>query len=155
MVQVKSTSNSTEPFTCPICQKVFSKRTLLKSHLGSVHVGKNYQCNICSKTFTSSENFRFHKMNVHDHEKEKDKFECNQCGKQFYRRILLKLHSQVHSKERIRYGCDICEKTYFHESHLKDHISSIHNRSTYCPGLLCVRKLTPFYANTSGTRESI
>ena len=108
MEEDKLKSNSAGE-TCPVCQKVFSKKALLKSHLGSVHVGKIYQCSICNKTFTSSENFRFHRKNVHDHEKEKDKFECIQCEKQFYRRILLKNHSKVHSEERIRYGCDICE----------------------------------------------
>ena len=79
--QEKYKTNTAE--TCFVCQKVFSKKALLKSHLGLVHVGKIYQCNICNKTFTSSENFRLHRENIHDHEKEKDKFECNQCEKQF------------------------------------------------------------------------
>ena len=90
--QEKYKTNTAE--TCFVCQKVFSKKALLKSHLGLVHVGKIYQCNICNKTFTSSENFRLHRENIHDHEKEKDKFECTQCEKKFYHRILLKPKSE-------------------------------------------------------------
>ena len=64
-------------FTCIECNKQFSQKGNLSSHIKIVHeMQKPYKCHTCYKYFSNKRNMSVHISTVHEKLKE---FKCNNC----------------------------------------------------------------------------
>ena len=61
-------------FSCDSCEKSFSQRQHLKTHIRSVHEGyKDYKCDSCGKLFSQAGHLKTHSNLVHNVQKDKSK----------------------------------------------------------------------------------
>ena len=73
---------------CHICERTFTFKKSLDSHIEAVHGGKKpYKCNICDQCFTQSSGLNGHVERVH----EEKKIKCTICGA-----MISKAHLKVH-----------------------------------------------------------
>ncbi|XP_044742033.1 zinc finger protein 271-like [Chrysoperla carnea] len=111
-----------KPFSCDICNKTFSRHSILVSHK-RVHTGeKPFSCDICDQSFGQRPNLLKHKQ-VH-HSKEKV-FPCNVCSMILNSQSSLLKHKTIHTGEQ-SVSCDICKKTFNTRSNLVQHKKLIH-----------------------------
>lgn len=128
-------------FSCTSCDKKFSKRSLLSSHISTHTNVRPYVCHICSKSFVVRWDLTSHQKihsNIHKcrfcpktfsvqsklqrHERihtNERPFVCK-CGKRFSDKRNLIGHERTHSELR-GFTCDVCQKSYKTKSHLNDH----------------------------------
>lgn len=122
-------------FKCQICEREFTTKFSLSSHIKSDHLGvkKTYSCPICSKTFSQIRSYRQH-ANVHAGIRP---YVCEICGKSFTYDKSLKEHRYMHDTIR-RFSCTVCGKSFRQQTCLlihmkthkekKDHICSVCGR---------------------------
>ena len=72
---------SLEKITCTICDKAFSRPSLLKQHTKLIHEegGQSLMCTLCNKSFSRSDHLNNHKKNVHYG----NKIKCDICNNSF------------------------------------------------------------------------
>ena len=105
-----------KPFTCSICEAVFTGRYALVSHL-KTHPGENpYVCNDCGAEFAHKHSLHVHERN---HTGEKP-FLCNICGTGFTQSSVLKSHMRIHTGEK-PYECRFCDARFIQSSALVNH----------------------------------
>ncbi|XP_018593899.1 zinc finger protein 883-like [Scleropages formosus] len=106
-----------KPFGCTLCDKSFSKPSLLKKHQ-VVHTGeKPYSCDICGKSFSYMYSLKSHQI-THSGEKP---FTCLQCGTSFTKKTYLETHQNTHTGQK-PFSCPHCGKRFSQKSNLKAHI---------------------------------
>ncbi|XP_013102889.1 zinc finger protein 37 isoform X7 [Stomoxys calcitrans] len=119
-----------EHFKCKTCDKICRDSTQLESH-EQTHLPnppeakykKTFQCEKCSKTFSSKASFEHHMVAKHV-PREEFKFECPECKKKFSCEKLLSKHQKSHpSKE---YICETCGKVTPTLAVLKRHMKKVH-----------------------------
>ncbi|XP_047039561.1 zinc finger protein 569-like isoform X2 [Helicoverpa zea] len=136
-----------ENISCNICNRVFANKGMLKTHLGSVHGTKLYQCKQCTEKFPSPYAMKRHMILSHGtghrctycdklftknsfmvnhvrrlHLKEKN-VECSICYERFFDVQRLKMHMVKHVGER-NFHCDICGKKFLWKKNLRGHMAS-------------------------------
>ncbi|XP_013102882.2 zinc finger protein 37 isoform X2 [Stomoxys calcitrans] len=116
-----------EHFKCKTCDKICRDSTQLESH-EQTHLPnppeakykKTFQCEKCSKTFSSKASFEHHMVAKHV-PREEFKFECPECKKKCPTERKLKDHMKtVHDPQR-SVICDKCGKTLKSGYSLKKH----------------------------------
>uniref|UniRef100_A0A1B0FER3 C2H2-type domain-containing protein n=1 Tax=Glossina morsitans morsitans TaxID=37546 RepID=A0A1B0FER3_GLOMM len=110
-----------EPMECPICKQVFSKASM-KSHMATHSTESQYDCTICSKSFSTKWNLKIHSW-VHANRTAKP-FKCEHCPKAFVRELDFKNH--INSHKQIRpYTCEVCGckfiRKYNYMRHRREH----------------------------------
>ncbi|XP_068998481.1 zinc finger protein 574 [Embiotoca jacksoni] len=86
------------PHVCPYCDKTFTRRVFLRTHVYS-HTGeKLFTCKVCTKSFTNSQSLLRHSMS---HTGNKP-FSCNVCVKNFSQAASLKRHQLIHTSTHPR-----------------------------------------------------
>ncbi|XP_008287367.1 zinc finger protein 574 isoform X2 [Stegastes partitus] len=86
------------PHVCPYCNKTFTRRVFLRTHVYS-HTGeKLFTCKVCTKSFTNSQSLLRHSMS---HTGNKP-YSCNVCGKNFSQAATLKRHQRIHTSTQPR-----------------------------------------------------
>ncbi|XP_009981229.1 PREDICTED: zinc finger protein 142, partial [Tauraco erythrolophus] len=95
-------------YLCPDCGYKCKWVNQLKYHM-TKHTGlKPYRCDECEYRTNRADALRVHKETRH---REARSFICEQCGKAFKTRFLLKTHLKKHSEEK-PYVCNTCGRAF-------------------------------------------
>ncbi|XP_013098801.2 transcription factor grauzone [Stomoxys calcitrans] len=110
-------------FECPICQKRFAKKTVLKCHIETHKTGTDYVCGECGKGFPTEQRRKVHERTVHNVDRV-----CEQCGKTIHGIYALKQHLLEHAGiQKPKWPCDICNAQLYSHSSLKRHKQVAHH----------------------------
>ncbi|XP_073812558.1 uncharacterized protein isoform X3 [Musca autumnalis] len=140
-----------EHFKCKTCNKICRDSTQLEAH-EQTHLPnppeakykKTFQCEKCSKTFSSKASFEHHMVAKHV-PREEFKFECPECKKKFSCENSLTEHqNNEHSSTLQDFVCDICGKSLPKLIALNVHKRKVHNpkkpaQCKYCGKWLATR----------------
>ena len=117
---------------CNICKKTFNTSNHLKRHQEHVHEVKKHMCQHCGKSFSVGGHARNHEKAVHLKIKN---ISCDKCPFTCFSLAKLQDHiACVHSDER-PYFCDQCNKTFKLRTHLLGHKKGVHEgiKKISCP----------------------
>nr|XP_006112746.1 zinc finger protein 142 [Pelodiscus sinensis] len=104
-------------YLCPDCGYKCKWVNQLKYHM-TKHTGpKPYQCDECEYCTNRADALRIHKETRH---RDARAFICEQCGKAFKTRFLLKTHLKKHSEEK-PYVCNVCYRGFRWAAGLRHH----------------------------------
>ncbi|NXD06116.1 ZN142 protein, partial [Nothocercus nigrocapillus] len=120
-------------YLCPECGYKCKWVNQLKYHM-TKHTGlKPYGCDECEYRTNRADALRVHKETRH---REARAFICEQCGKAFKTRFLLKTHLKKHSEEK-PYVCGACGRAFRWAAGLRHHYLTHTNEHPffcrYCP----------------------
>ncbi|NXH16275.1 ZN142 protein, partial [Bucco capensis] len=120
-------------YLCPECGYKCKWVNQLKYHM-TKHTGvKPYCCDECEYRTNRADALRVHKETRH---REARSFICEQCGKAFKTRFLLKTHLKKHSEEK-PYVCNACGRAFRWAAGLRHHYLTHTNEHPffcrYCP----------------------
>ena len=106
-------------YECQTCSKSFSTAQYLKKHIYTVHEGhKDYKCKSCGKSFTTPQRLKIHLHTIHEGHKD---YKCDSCGKAFSSAQYLKIHIRTVHEGHKDYKCESCGKSFTQASTLKKH----------------------------------
>ncbi|XP_023338084.1 zinc finger protein 90 [Eurytemora carolleeae] len=109
-------SSKVRPFECNICHKMFTRVEILRRHLKTHMIEKDYKCTYCGKTFDRRDVLNDHMRN---HTGEKP-FQCTICHKKFTRGFVLLRHMRIHNEGGFK--CKFCLKTFDRKDTFRDHV---------------------------------
>lgn len=103
-------------FPCNLCNKRFSTKPNLVTHM-RIHAGvRNFTCDQCGKSFVQKGNLDAHLL-THSQDKP---FSCELCNKRFKTGMQLRKHHSVHTGAK-PHQCDICGRTFREKGTLREH----------------------------------
>ena len=107
---------------CTICGKSFGWRSVLLKHM-NMHMGVKYPCNICGKQFSQKGAVLTHYKAVHEEKVfDPDNMHvCEECGKDFKDRNILRIHMGDVHVPASRKTCDLCKTVFSSRSSLNKH----------------------------------
>ncbi|KAI4832554.1 hypothetical protein KUCAC02_015517 [Chaenocephalus aceratus] len=142
---------------CPICSKILSCLSSVKTHIckshgssSSAHIkssrtdserltcrGKErtFGCTVCGKVFKRSSTLSTHLL-IHSDIRP---YPCQYCGKRFHQKSDMKKHTFIHTGEK-PHVCQICGKAFSQSSNLITHSRKHRDERPYC----CPRCLYDF-----------
>ncbi|KAL0126852.1 hypothetical protein PUN28_005307 [Cardiocondyla obscurior] len=109
-----------QKFHCKDCGTSFAWKSTLNKHIANNHSSvapQKFVCKICPKVYSTLSQVNDHVKR--DHLKQRNHV-CLHCGKSFFKRFDLKIHSRTHTNER-PYVCRVCGKRFPHQSHIIRH----------------------------------
>lgn len=125
-VKIKSTS-----YICIKCGDRFSNLEKLNHHTENDEHCNIISCPICDKVFASKKSCRQH---LHTH-REKEKYPCAKCGKEFFNPSSLKVHEMTLHTEHFDaapdggFLCKMCDKKTPNKREMMQHVNSKHLQS--------------------------
>ena len=111
-------------YPCDIatCTKTFLQKSMMNKHYCSAHLGQQFPCRYCSKSFASKKSRHCHEKANHLNKEEgvTFKYECEQCDYKTDDKTEFTSHMD-HHQEFKHYKCGFCDKGFYAQSHLKNH----------------------------------
>ncbi|CRK90137.1 CLUMA_CG003853, isoform A [Clunio marinus] len=119
---------------CPICQKIFNRKTSLLNHIRNHSADKKYVCGYCQKGFSQQANLRNHER-IHTNDRP---YVCIDCGKAFTQITNLNNHRRLHTGERPFVCIEVnCGRSFAQVTNLNNHMKTHHKIQQYvcsqCP----------------------
>ncbi|XP_045783427.1 zinc finger protein 99-like isoform X3 [Maniola jurtina] len=115
------------PCLCEQCGKSFTNRYLLKDHMLQHSGKKEFQCDVCKKSFF----LKFHLVtHLKTHSEDQPTYECPVCQKKFVNKANCNRHIWTH-KDHKPHKCQACDKTYVNSSTLRSHVEHVHLKKPY------------------------
>ncbi|KYM92850.1 hypothetical protein ALC53_00388 [Atta colombica] len=92
---------------CDTCSKMFTTKYFLKKHK-RLHSGEMpYKCKICDKSFTFQQSYHKHRL----YHKDDKPHTCATCGRSFKELSTLHNHERIHTGEK-PFACETCGKCF-------------------------------------------
>lgn len=106
------------------CGKKYIKRCLLIDHV-RVHTDPNFfKCQSCTKNFATSRGLEMH---LESHKARDRKYNCNECGKSYFKLHIFERHKLIHVSESDRsFNCSKCDKKFASDYIRRQHEDSTH-----------------------------
>ncbi|CAG0896379.1 unnamed protein product, partial [Cyprideis torosa] len=118
------TPTAATPFSCPICNRSFSKEERLRAHQRTAHEGPSsdlpFRCPTCLKGYRKEEKLRNHFLICQEISGGRA-FVCDVCSKGFAKQDKLARHRKIHSGLK-PYACPTCFKTFSRSDKVKRHV---------------------------------
>ena len=114
---------------CPYCDKVFSFKTNLATHVKEKHAASppSFTCSHCSKVFSSKQGMSKHVKIFHSASPPAF-FACPHCDKVFLHKGGLARHvKRLHQAKQPAIACQHCEKVFSDRSNLATHVKTQHS----------------------------
>ncbi|XP_031833594.1 uncharacterized protein LOC116427416 [Nomia melanderi] len=100
-------THEAKQWECDVCSKMFTTKYFLKKHK-RLHSGEMpYKCNICNKTFTFQQSYHKHRL----YHKDDKPHTCTTCGRSFKELSTLHNHERIHTGEK-PFACETCGKCF-------------------------------------------
>jgi uncharacterized C2H2 Zn-finger protein len=102
-------------------------KDVLERHAKVVHLGetKGFKCDNCDKAFTRKSTLASHVNKIHNN-LNRQEFQCDHCDKAFDQNGTLTAHiNDIHKKIK-RFFCDLCDYCSYYRKHLERHATSVH-----------------------------
>lgn len=116
-------------YKCPTCGRSFARKEYLDQHMFTHTDIKPFQCNYCSQTFRRPYLLDTHIRSSHPGV---IAFECDICQEGFHTLTDMKRHKKQQHKNSKDYKCTICDKSYKHKQQLKGHMETHEGKNHVC-----------------------
>ncbi|KAK7505629.1 hypothetical protein BaRGS_00002900 [Batillaria attramentaria] len=113
--------DSAREFQCNVCSLTFSTKSKMYNHKRQ-HEDKSYTCHICGYKTRFKSNLNTH-ISTHTDVRP---FQCEICQKTFKLKSALRNHSNLHGGDAAQFKCDICGKGLTRKRHLAYHYKVMH-----------------------------
>ena len=117
-----------ERVKCDQCDKDYSCKTALKSHVEIVHLQIKKQCDRCPTFFKTTKGLQYHMKSQHQNKT----YPCSQCDRVFKQYISLNDHVLRHHEKRLDFKCEYCGKDWPSLVEVNRHIRVTHNSKVKC-----------------------
>ncbi|EAA12990.4 AGAP011418-PA, partial [Anopheles gambiae str. PEST] len=135
-------------FPCTYCPRAFSRSSLLKVHVETVHLKKTAKsCELCDRSFSYKSSYTIHMKHGRVHSNEQP-FACRYCPKRFKSPNAHRAHELIH--QGVVFTCEYCEKTYRYKSLLNMHLR-VHGIGKTFDCHMCAKK----FNHNSGLKSHI
>lgn len=104
---------------CRICMKTVNRCEYVQ-HLC---IGKEIDCQYCTKSFTTTITLIKH---INKNHKKHKNYKCYNCARAFHTKLLLEIHKPSHDAEELRFICDICGNRFRTRYQIKEHMDISH-----------------------------
>ncbi|XP_076233721.1 uncharacterized protein LOC143178772 isoform X4 [Calliopsis andreniformis] len=128
-------THEAKQWECDVCSKMFTTKYFLKKHK-RLHSGEMpYKCNICNKTFTFQQSYHKHRL----YHKDDKPHTCATCGRSFKELSTLHNHERIHTGEK-PFACETCDTAYKKKPQLITVQAQIGKVLTLCNIRKCFRQ---------------